>query len=113
MVTKKDLAQEITGYYHGEAAGAEERQKFEDRFSKKQLSEDIETVSREPGTLNLLDLMRELEFVQSNGEARRLLKQNAVKIDGKPHAAETFVLSAGSEVVLKVGKLRLVKIKAS
>lgn len=113
MVTKKDLAQEITGYYHGEAAGAEERQKFEDRFSKKQLSEDIETVSREPGTLNLLDLMRELQFVQSNGEARRLLKQNAVKIDGKPHAAETFVLSAGSEVVLKVGKLRLVKIKAS
>jgi tyrosyl-tRNA synthetase len=113
MVTKKDLAQEITGYYHGEAAGAEERQKFEDRFSKKQLSEDIETVSREPGTLNLLDLMRELQFVQSNGEARRLLKQNAVKIDGKPHAAETFVLTGGQEVVLKVGKLRLVKIKSN
>lgn len=113
MVTKKDLAQEITGHYHGEAAGAEERQKFEDRFSKKQLSEDIEMVAREPGTVNLLDLMRELEFVQSNGEARRLLKQNAVKIDGKAHAAETFVLSAGSEVVLKVGKLRVVKIKAS
>ena len=113
MVTKKDLAQEITGYYHGEAVGAEERQKFEDRFSKKQLTDDIETISREAGTLNLLDLMRELGFVQSNGEARRLLKQNAVKIDGKAQAAETFVLSAGQEVVLKVGKLRLVKIKSA
>lgn len=113
MVTKKDLAQEITGYYHGDASGAEERQKFEDRFSKKQISEDIETSLRDPGTLNLLDLMRELNFVQSNGEARRLLKQNAVKIDGKAHAAETFVLTQGQEVILKVGKLRLVKIKAT
>ena len=113
MVTKKDLAQEITGYYHGEAMGADERQKFEDRFSKKQVSEDVEVSLRDAGTLNLLDLMRELNFVQSNGEARRLLKQNAVKIDGKPHAAETFVLTEGQEVILKVGKLRLVKIKSN
>ncbi len=111
MVTKKDLAQEITGYYHGEAAGKEERDKFEARFSKKQVLDDVEVVERTAGTLALLDLMRELKFVESNGEGRRLLKQNAVKNDGKTHAAETYVLMKGSEVILKVGKLRLVKLK--
>jgi tyrosyl-tRNA synthetase len=112
MVTKKDLAEEITGYYHGAEAGKLEREKFEARFSKKQVLDDVEVVERAAGTLALLDLMRELKFVESNGEGRRLLKQNAVKIDGKAHAAETYVLSPGSEVILKVGKLRLVKLKA-
>jgi tyrosyl-tRNA synthetase len=112
MVTKKDLAEEITGYYHGAHAGKLEREKFEARFSKKQVLDDVEVVERAAGTLALLDLMRELKFVESNGEGRRLLKQNAVKIDGKAHAAETYVLSPGSEVILKVGKLRLVKLKA-
>jgi tyrosyl-tRNA synthetase len=112
MVTKKDLAEEITGYYHGVAAGKDERDKFEARFSKKQVLDDVEVVERPAGALALLDLMRELSFIESNGEGRRLLKQNAVKIDGKAHAAESYVLQPGAEVILKVGKLRLVKLKA-
>jgi hypothetical protein len=40
MEAKKTLAAEITGYYHGEAAGKEEREKFEARFSKKQIPDD-------------------------------------------------------------------------
>ncbi|MBY0515700.1 MAG: tyrosine--tRNA ligase [Bacteriovoracaceae bacterium] len=111
MVTKKDLAQEITGYYHGEATGLEEREKFEARFSKKQVLDDVETVERPAGTLALLDLMRELKFIESNGEGRRLLKQNAVKIDNKAHAAETYVLLKDQEVIMKVGKLRVIKLK--
>ncbi len=112
MITKKDLAEEITGYYHGSAAGKDEREKFEARFSKKQILDDVEVIERSAGTLALLDLMRELGFIESNGEGRRLLKQNAVKIDGKAHAAESYVLQPGTEVILKVGKLRLVKLKA-
>lgn len=111
MLFKKQLAAEITGHYHGAAAGPEEIAKFEARFSKKQVLDDVETVSKPAGPVALLDLMRELGFVESNGEGRRLLKQNAVKIDNKTHAAETFILVAGHEVILKVGKLRLVKIK--
>jgi tyrosyl-tRNA synthetase len=111
MEGKKSLAAEITGYYHGEAAGKEEREKFEARFSKKQVLDDIEVAERQHGQLNLLDIMRELKFIESNGEGRRLLKQNAVKIDGKTVNAETFVLEKGQEVILKAGKLRMVKLK--
>lgn len=111
MEAKKNLAQEITGYYHGEAAGKEEREKFEARFSKKQILDDIEIVERPAGQIALLDLMRELKFIESNGEGRRLLKQNAVKIDNKTFNAETFVLEKNQEVILKAGKLRMVKLK--
>lgn len=111
MEGKKSLASEITGYYHGENAGKEEREKFESRFSKKQILEDVETVERPAGAIGLLDLMRELKFTESNGEGRRLIKQNAVKVDGKAFASESLELSAGQEIILKVGKLRVVRLK--
>ena len=111
MEAKKRLSAEVTGYYHGEAAGAEEREKFEARFSKKQVLDDVETVERPAGQIAALDLMRELKFIESNGEGRRLLKQNAVKLDGKTVSSETFILAKGQEAILKVGKLRMVKLK--
>lgn len=110
MEGKKSLAAEITSYYHGEGSGQEEREKFEARFSKKQVLEDVEVCEKPSGQLSLLDLMRDLKFIESNSEGRRLLKQNAVKIDGKTVNAETFVLEKGQEVILKAGKLRIVKL---
>jgi tyrosyl-tRNA synthetase len=110
MEAKKSLASDITGYYHGEAAGKEERDKFEARFSKKKVV-DVETVEVPAGQIQALDLMRELKFIESNSEGRRLLKQNAVKLDGKNMNAETFILEKDHEVILKAGKLRMVKLK--
>lgn len=109
MEAKKTLAAEITGYYHGEAAGKEERDKFEARFSKKQIPDDIQTISKPVGPINLLDLFVELELIKSKSEGRRLIQQNAVKVNFENHNAETLNLEAG-EVILKIGKLRMLKI---
>ena len=54
--------------------------------------------------------MVDLGWLKSKGEGRRLLKQNAVKINFKPHAVETFEIISGEEYILKAGKLRLIKI---
>lgn len=110
MEAKKGLASEITGYYHGEAAGKEERDKFEARFTKKQIPDDIQTINKAAGVINLLDLFLELELIKSKGDGRRLIQQNAVKVNFENHAAETLNLEAGSEVILKIGKLRMLKI---
>lgn len=112
MNAKKDLAQEITSYYHGTDAGKEEREKFEARFSKKQIPDDIMTINKEAGTINLLDLFVELSFVKSKSEGRRLIQQNAVKVNFENHSTETLELASG-EVILKVGKLRMLKIIVS
>lgn len=110
MDAKKELAAEIVDYYHKDGAGLEERAKFEARFSKNKIPDDIMTITKPSGELKLLEFLNEIEFVKSNGEARRLFKQNAFKVDGKAFKEESMTLEAGQEYVLKLGKLRMVKV---
>jgi tyrosyl-tRNA synthetase len=110
MEAKKTLAAEITGYYHGEAAGKEEREKFEARFTKKQIPDDIQTISKPAGTIALLDFFLELGLIKSKGDGRRLIQQNAVKVNFENHSTDTLVLEKGQELILKIGKLRMVKL---
>lgn len=109
MEAKKRLASEITNFYY-EGQGDVERQKFEERFSKNQVPDDIKIIQVEVGTLKLLDLLTEQEFISSNGEGRRLIKQNALKINFKNHTLETLEVEAKQEYILKLGKLRMLKI---
>lgn len=110
MEAKKALASEITGYYHGEAAGKDEREKFEARFSKKQIPDDIQTISKPAGTIALLDLFLELELIKSKSDGRRLIQQNAVKVNFENHTTDTLNLEKGQELILKIGKLRMLKL---
>lgn len=113
MEAKKALAAEITSYYHRENAGKEEREKFEARFSKKQIPDDIQTLEKSAGTINLLDLFTELGLIKSKSEGRRLIQQNAVKVNFENHSSETLELSSNTEVILKIGKLRMLKLVIS
>jgi len=110
MQAKKSLAADITGYYHGEAAGKEEREKFEARFNKKEIPDDIQTITRPAGTVALLDLFLELQLIKSKSDGRRLIQQNAVKVNSESHTTDTLNLEAGQELILKIGKLRMVKL---
>lgn len=110
MEAKKALASEITGYYHGEAVGKEEREKFEARFSKKQIPDDIQTISRPAGTVALLDFFLELGLIKSKSDGRRLIQQNAVKVNFENHSTDSLNLEKGQELILKIGKLRMVKL---
>lgn len=110
MEAKKELAVELVDYYHVEGSGQKEREKFEARFSKNKIPDDIKTVEVDEGELKVLEFFREVEFIKSNGEGRRLIKQNAFKLDGKACKEESITLQAGSEHILKLGKLRMVKV---
>jgi tyrosyl-tRNA synthetase len=110
MEAKKSLAAEITGYYHGPDAGKEEREKFESRFAKKLIPDDIQIVTKDAGTIQLLDLFLELELIKSKSDGRRLIQQNAVKVNFENHTADTLNLEKGQELILKIGKLRMLKL---
>lgn len=111
MNAKKDLASEITDFYH-KGEGEIERKKFEERFSKNKIPDDIQEVEVLAGEIKLLDLLTSLGFITSNGEGRRLIKQNALKVDFKNHNSEVLNIEASKEYILKLGKLRMVKIIA-
>lgn len=113
MNAKKDLACEIVDFYNPEGSGLAERKKFEERFSKNKIPDDIQVYETSDTEINLLDLMVEVEFIKSKGEGRRLLKQNAIKIDFKAHKEELLTVESSSEYILKAGKLRMLKIKVN
>ncbi len=103
---KVNLGKLIVGQYHGQAAGAEAAEEFDRVFAQRNAPTDIEEIRVASPTMGIIDLVVAAGFAKSNGEARRLIIQNAVSLDDEriadPNA--TVCLTAGQ--VLKVGKRR-------
>lgn len=116
MAVKKDLAETLTARFHGAGAGAAARQRFEERFQQRHLDTDsLEAVSAtlRDGVLWLPGLLSQANLVKSNSDARRLLKQRAVRIDGTTIESEQFACAAGAELVLEVGKRRAIRVRVA
>lgn len=109
---KRRLARELVECYYDEKTALKAEQYFDNIFIKKDVPDDMPEYSLTSNTL-LVDILYEAKLVQSKGEARRLIKQNAVKIDGKPCGDITQSISPGDgKMVIKVGKRRFLRIFA-
>ncbi len=108
MEAKKRLAEILTARFHGAEAGKAARKFFEDTFSKKELPTDVREIKASPGLL-LSALITQCDASKSRNEARRLIQQGGVKIDGKKAAADEPV-SSPSAFVLQIGKHQFVKV---
>jgi tyrosyl-tRNA synthetase len=110
---KQRLAGIIVGDFHGEQAAAAAQAEFDKIFAEGGLPDEIETLalaSGEPAWI--VKLMRDCGFASSNGEARRLLSQGAVSLDGERISDETATIpNDGVERVLKVGKRRFARVR--
>jgi tyrosyl-tRNA synthetase len=110
MIGKKNLAQMITSYYHGEVSAKDERDKFEARFSKKEIPDDILVLERQPGIISLLEIFIEQGFIKSKSDGRRLIQQKALKVNQETYEKEALELQTKHEYIIKLGKLRMLKI---
>jgi tyrosyl-tRNA synthetase len=113
MDAKKQLAELLVGRFHGAAAGADARRGFEERFQQRHLDTaalDEITVQAKGGRIWLPGLLHHANLVKSNSEARRLLKQRAVRIDGTMVESEDYE-SGAAELVLEVGKRRAIRVR--
>jgi tyrosyl-tRNA synthetase len=107
-IAKEDLAEEITGRFHGTQAAQAAREGFNAVFAKQGIPEDIEVFSVGTGAL-LVDVLSESGVCSSKGDARRMCKQNAVTVDGRKEDDPSFAFFPG-EYVLKIGKKRFLKL---
>jgi len=109
---KVALAATIVGDYHGKEAAEKARMNFESIFSKKELPDDIEEFVCNEDEINIVDLIIYIKFAPSRGEAKRLIAQNAVSLDGKliSDMSEKIRLS-GEAKVIKVGKRKFGRIR--
>ena len=109
------LAEEIVDRFHGEGSGLKAREEFINRFQKGNLPEEVETISIniQGSDLNLPRVLKDSGMVQSTSEAMRLIKQGAVKIQGKKVIENDFSLSKGTAYLVQVGKRKLANILLS
>jgi tyrosyl-tRNA synthetase len=106
---KLKLAETIVGQYHGKDAGIKAHKDFEQVFSKKELPEDMPAYKIGSAGATLLDILTDSGTISSRNEARRLIQQGGVTIDGERLDKEDTVIN--KEGVLKVGKRRFLQIK--
>ena len=106
---KEDFAKEIVDRFHNEGDGEKAREEFNSIFQKKALPVDIKEVEIEEGTwIAKAIVIANLET--STSAVRRLIKQNALKIDDKALNDESLKLEKGTYNI-KLGKKRFVKLK--
>jgi tyrosyl-tRNA synthetase len=105
------LAQELVERFHGARAGEAAKADFEAQFSRGEVPDDIPEFGLSPDemTVYLPRVLKEAGLVESTSEARRLIKQGAISIDGKKVQSEE-IEAQGPQVVLKVGKRRFLRV---
>jgi tyrosyl-tRNA synthetase len=111
MEAKKRLAATIVEEYHDAAAARTARQYFETKFQRREVPKDV-PVYRINEALWVCELMKQLQFAPSTSEARRLLSQGAVRVDGETVTDANFQFVPGEHRILEVGKRRVARIEA-
>ena len=110
---KGRLGKMIVSRYHGPEAAEAAAAEFDRIFAKHDVPTDIPEIKLKGGRVGIIELITAAGFAKSASEARRLVKQAAVSIDGRKitDVAAEVELSRGA--VLKVGKRRFGRIVIS
>ncbi len=112
MEAKKQLAATIVDRFHGAGAGQAAREGFEAQFAKKEIPDDVPEASMaaEEGTLWIIKALSQSGLTASNGEAIRMVKQNALSIDGKKITDKDYQLRPGGPYLIKLGKRKFLNL---
>ena len=107
---KDQLAQAIVTRFINEEAAAEAAAEFTRIFAEKALPTDIPEIVVAAAEVGLLTLMVQAGLAKSNGEARRLVKQGAVRIDEERISDERAVIIPQEGMVIRSGKRGFAKV---
>jgi tyrosyl-tRNA synthetase len=113
LAFKHALAQRVVARFHGEEHARAAAERFRRVVQAREAPSDVPETPLALGALaelGLLEIMKRLDFTKSVGEARRLVAQGAVELDGALVADPTLRLPAGA-YHLKVGKRRFARIR--
>jgi tyrosyl-tRNA synthetase len=116
---KRELGRRIVSRFHGEGAAADAESHFDRLFVRHEAPEEVEEVALadyvgDDGSRIHLPLLMSGAFEISSSEARRLLKQGGVKLDGEPLGADRLDMDPVDldGRVLQLGKRRFRRMRA-
>jgi tyrosyl-tRNA synthetase len=109
---KSRLAESLAADFWGKEEARKAAQEFERVFKKKELPSEIEEIELEAPQALLVDLLVNKNLFPSNREAKRVIRQGGLYLDGQRIEDVGFKidLRKKSEVILKIGKKKFYKI---
>ena len=108
---KMGLAREIVSIFHAEDAAEQAEEHFRTVFQERDLPPDMPIQVIE-GQVNVVDLLSDSGLTSSKGEARRLIQQGGVRLDGEKVESFEQIVEVKQEAVLQVGKRKFLKLVA-
>ncbi len=113
MEAKKNLGAELAERFHGAPAAESARHYFETRFQNRTTPKEIRQKFSAQEPIWICRLMVDLKFASSTSEARRLVAQNAVKVDAELVKDVNFQFDSARHNVIEVGKNRIAQVEKS
>jgi tyrosyl-tRNA synthetase len=112
MEVKKQLGMYIVERFHSKEDAIRAREHFEKVYSKKEIPEDIPVFkASEIGTeTELFEIIFNLKLAETKAEAKRLIKQGGVKVNGEKITDPMFKPDLTKELIIQVGKRKFAKI---
>lgn len=108
---KMELAKTIVRMYHGKNPAEKAEKEFIRVISKKQAPAEIKNYKLKAKSLSLIDLLTETKLAASKSEARRLIQQGGVKINGEKQVNPGRAVDLSKEILLQVGKVKYLKVR--
>lgn len=106
---KMRLAREIVGMFHGPAAARAAEEEFVRVFQRRELPSEMPSITLS-GPMGVVDFLVQAKLAASKSEARRLIAQGGVELNGERVHDPGLIIPAQEGLVVRVGKRRFVKI---
>jgi tyrosyl-tRNA synthetase len=111
MEVKLFLAAALTRRYHGEKVARQEKGRLLKTFSQKKTPEKMPVIKFAYGLYDPIEFLLKTDLVPSKPEARRLIGQGAVDIDGRTLASPAEKVEIKKGVIIKIGKRNFVRVQ--
>ena len=111
MEIKKKLAFEIVKMYSSEKDAKNAEKEFKRVFQKREIPSKVPTFQTPQKSYNIIDLLVETGLAPSRSEAKRLIEQKTVELDGKLIAIYQSPITIKDGMTIRVGKRRFIKIR--
>lgn len=112
---KASLARQVISDFHSDSAAEEAEAEFVRRFRNKEMPDEIEERTVPAGVRKLAALLVETGLAPSMAEARRLIEQGGVRVDGErvSNTGSEIELSGERESLIQVGKRRFLRVRGA
>lgn len=111
MTLKKQLAFEVAKMLYGEKNAKNAEKEFERVFQKRKIPKEIPTFKVQRIKYKIVDLLTDTKLAKSRSEAKRLIGQGGVDIDGSPILDPQTEVTTKEGMVIRYGKRKFIRIR--